>query len=43
MEYDFTSHLERHGMDAIAVDGVGHGTAPGAPKDGFDVIPMWVE
>lgn len=42
MQYDFTSHLERHGMDAIAVDGVGNAGAPGAPKDGFDIIPMWV-
>ena len=42
MQYDFTSHLDRHGMDAIAVDGLGHGFAPDAPKDGFDVIPMWV-
>lgn len=42
MHYDFTSHLERHGMDAIAVDGVGHGWAPAAPRQGFDVIPMWV-
>ncbi len=31
-------------MDAIAVDGVGTmpGFAPAKPKDGFDVIPMWV-
>ena len=43
MCYDFTSIIDRHGLDAIAVDAVG---APGsmypAPKDGFDVIPMWV-
>ena len=42
MHYDFTSHLERHGMDAIAVDGLGTGFAPDKPKEGFDVIPMWV-
>ncbi len=42
MQYDFTSHLERHGMDAIAVDGLGTGFAPDKPKEGFDVIPMWV-
>lgn len=44
MKYDFTSKLERHGMDAIAVDavGAGNGFAPDAPKPGFDVIPMWV-
>ncbi len=43
MKYDFTSILDRKGKDAIAVDVVG---APGspypAPRDGFDVIPMWV-
>ena len=43
MKYDFTTILDRHGKDAIAVDLVG---APGsgypAPQEGFDVIPMWV-
>jgi cystathionine beta-lyase len=36
--------MDRHDMDAIAVDGVGKnpGFAPDAPQDGFDVIPMWV-
>ena len=43
MRYDFTSIVDRRGMDAIAVDGPGHGGwAPGGPKEGFDVIPMWV-
>ena len=42
MIYDFTSVIDRHGRDALAVDGLGHGTCPGAPKDGFDAIPMWV-
>lgn len=44
MKYDFTSIMERQGKDAIAVDAVGSGAgmAPGAPKEGFDVIPMWV-
>ena len=42
MKYDFTSILERHGKDAIAVDGLGTGFAPSAPKEGFDAIPMWV-
>ena len=43
MKYDFTSVMDRHGKDAIAVEAVGSGgTAPGAPKEGFDVIPMWV-
>ena len=44
MKYDFTSILDRHGLDAIAVDavGLGEGAVPGGPKAGFDVIPMWV-
>lgn len=43
MDFDFTSILDRRGKDALAVDAVG---APGsrypAPREGFDVIPMWV-
>lgn len=42
MKYDFTSIMERRGLDALAVDGLGQGTAPPRPKEGFDVIPMWV-
>ncbi len=42
MKYDFTSHMERHGKDAIAVDALGTGFAPDAPEEGFDAIPMWV-
>ena len=42
MKYDFTSIMDRRGMDAIAVDGLGHGFAPDPPKEGWDVIPMWV-
>lgn len=44
MIYDFTSVLNRHGQDAIAVDGLGMpgGSAPAAPEEGFDFIPMWV-
>ena len=42
MTYDFTTILDRHGQDALAVDGLGQGDAPGAPKDGWDAIPMWV-
>jgi len=44
MKYDFTSIIERHGMDAIAVDGLSPqpGFAPVAPKEGFDAIPMWI-
>lgn len=37
MKYDFTSIMDRHNMDAIAVD-----APPSRPKEGFDVIPMWV-
>ena len=44
MKYDFESIIDRKGMDALAVDSIGNGGgfAPGAPKVGFDVIPMWV-
>ena len=44
MKYDFTTIMDRHGKDAIAVDAVGKpgGFGPGGPKEGFDVIPMWV-
>ena len=43
MKYDFTSILDRRGKDAIAIDMVGApGSAYPAPRDGFDVIPMWV-
>ena len=44
MTYDFTSIMDRHGKDAIAVDGLGAqpGFAPDPPKEGFDIIPMWV-
>ena len=44
MKYDFTSIMDRRGKDALAVDGLGRmtGFAPDAPKEGFDVIPMWV-
>lgn len=44
MKYDFTSIMDRRGMDAVAIDGLGGGGgfAPDAPKAGFDAIPMWV-
>lgn len=44
MKYDFTTIMDRKGMDAIAVDGLGMnpGFAPEPPREGFDVIPMWV-
>lgn len=44
MKYDFTSIMDRRGKDAVAVDGLGTepGFVPELPKEGFDVIPMWV-
>ena len=44
MKYDFTSVMDRRGRDALAVDGLGcrPGFSPERPRDGFDVIPMWV-
>ena len=43
MKYDFTSIMDRHNRDAVAVDGIGSGgAAPEKPDPGFDVIPMWV-
>ncbi len=42
MKYDFTSIIDRQGHDAIAVDALGNPGVPGAPKAGFDAIPMWV-
>lgn len=43
MKYDFTSIMNRRGMDAIAVEGLGDGAmAPQLPKEGWDIIPMWV-
>ena len=37
MKYDFTTLPDRNGFDAIAVE-----CPPGQPKEGFDLIPMWV-
>lgn len=47
MKYDFTTIMDRHGKDAIAVDipcsGGGEGFfASASMKKGFSVIPMWV-
>jgi len=42
MKYDFTSILDRKGKDAIALDLVKDGGAYPAPKEEFDVIPMWI-
>ena len=43
MKYDFTTIMDRRGMDASAVDALGNRKgAPDKPKEGFDAIPMWV-
>ena len=44
MKYDFTSIIDRRNMDALAIDALGKmpDMAPNPPKEGFDVIPMWV-
>ena len=44
MRFDFTSTMDRHGWDALAVDGLNEegGFAPAPPREGFDSIPMWV-
>ncbi len=43
MKYDFISILDRRGKDAIAIDAIGKPSfGIGAPKEGFDSIPMWV-
>ena len=45
-KYDFETLLDRRCHDAMAVDAIGNpkyaGFAPSKPKDGYDVIPMWV-
>ncbi|MDE7221196.1 MAG: aminotransferase class I/II-fold pyridoxal phosphate-dependent enzyme [Oscillospiraceae bacterium] len=44
MKYDFTTIIDRRGRDAMAVDALGSmpGFSPEKPKEGFDLIPMWV-
>ena len=42
MKYDFEAIIDRQDHDALAIDALGNGWAPDKPKDGFDVIPMWV-
>ncbi len=42
MKYDFISIIDRKGKDALAIDSLGNGYSPDMPKEGFDVIPMWV-
>lgn len=47
MKYDFTSVIDRRGHDSVAVDAPGRGGrfekfAPALPKEGFDLIPLWI-
>ena len=42
MKYDFETIIDRRGRDALAIDALGSGWAPCAPKGDFDAIPMWV-
>ena len=43
MPYDFTSILDRRGKDALAVDLIGQNPKHmPLPREGFDIIPMWV-
>lgn len=42
MKYDFTSVIDRRGLDAMAVDVAGRPGGMPAPREGFDIIPMWV-
>ena len=43
MKYDFTSIIDRYGLDALAVDAPGViPFGPQPPKEGFDLIPMWI-
>ena len=44
MQFDFTSIIDRHGHDSLAVDGLGDGTgfSPAKPREGFDSIPLWI-
>lgn len=40
MKYDFTTVMDRHGKDAVAVDVIPNPSIK--VKEGFSVIPMWV-
>ncbi len=42
MRFDFTTIMDRKGKDALAVDALSDHSSPRAPKEGFDIIPMWV-
>lgn len=41
MKYDFETEIDRHGMDALAVDHIEFMQKQGI-HEGFDFIPMWV-
>lgn len=41
MKYDFTSIIDRRGRDSLAVD-FPPSFGLEAPREGFDIIPMWV-
>ncbi len=41
MKYNFLTTPDRRGMDALALDGTDR-FAAGSPKEGFDIIPMWI-
>ena len=40
MKYDFTTIMDRRGMDAIAVDKIPYENVQ--VEEGFSTIPMWV-
>lgn len=43
VKYDFTTIMDRRGHDALAVDAIGRRPdAMPLPREGFDIIPMWV-
>ena len=42
MQFDFTTVLSRQGKDALAVDAIGENGMFPAPREGYDIIPMWI-
>lgn len=42
MKFDFKTIIDRKGKEARGYDKVGLSSAPSLPKEGFDIIPMWV-
>lgn len=44
MKYDFTSIIDRHNKDSIAVDAIYRPIwkSPAKPKEGYSFIPLWV-